>query len=37
MMPKTKPKPYPALLGFDYFLIYYLLFIAIPDTSLLKT
>ena len=35
-MLKTKPKPYPyTLLGFDYFPIYYLLLIAIPDTSVL--
>ena len=36
MMQKTKPKPYPyTFLGFDYFPIYYLLLIAITDTSLL--
>ena len=33
---KTKAKPYTyTLLGFDYFPIYYLLLIALPDTSLL--
>ena len=36
MMLKIKPKPYTyTFLGFDYFPIYYLLLIAIPDTSLL--